>query len=74
MKVGRSANAQKQQQPQTIGKQHSKISIRKQNTSKTSGRLSKVGPTFDQLPAKYMKKVVPHNWPIKQTKSKGRSV
>jgi hypothetical protein len=74
MKAGRSANDQKQQQPQTVGPQRSKTSIRKQNTSKMSGRLSRVGPTFDQLLAKYMKKVVPHNRPIKQTKSKGRSV
>jgi hypothetical protein len=71
--VGRSADSQKQQ-PQTTGPQGSKTSVRKQNTTKTSGRLSRVGPTFGQLLAKYMKKVVPHNRPIKQTKSKGRSV
>ena len=70
--VGRSVNGQKQQ-PQTIGPQRSKTSVRKQNTTKMSGRLSRVGPTFDQLLAKYTKKVVPHNRPIKQTKSKGRS-
>src|SRR5688572_2386155 len=46
----------------------------KQNTTKTSGRLSRVGPTFDQLLAKYMKKVVADNRPIKPTKSKWRSV
>jgi molecular chaperone DnaK (HSP70) len=74
MKVGRSTNDQKQQQPQTVRPQHSKTSIRKQNTSKASGRLSRVGATFDQLLAKYMKKAIPHNRPIKQTKSKGRSV
>jgi hypothetical protein len=74
MKAKRSTNDQKQQQPQTVGPQRSKTSIRKQNTSKTSRGLSRVGPTFDQLLAKYMKKVVPHNWPIKQTKSKGQSV
>jgi hypothetical protein len=54
----------------SIGPQHSKTSVRKQNTAKTSGRLSRVGPTFDQLLAKYMKNVVPHNPPIKSTKSK----
>jgi hypothetical protein len=73
MMVGRSVEGQKQQ-PQTIGPQRSKTSVRKQNTTKTFGRLSRVSPTFDQLLAKYMKKVVPHNRPIKQTKSKGRSV
>jgi hypothetical protein len=48
----------------------------KQNTSKMSGRLSRVGPTFDQLLAKYMKKkkVVLHDRPIKQSKSKRRYV
>jgi hypothetical protein len=75
MKVGWSVDDQKQQQPQTVGPQHSKTSIRKQNTSKTSDRLSRVVPTFDQLFAKYMKKmVIPHNRPIKQTKSKWRYV
>jgi hypothetical protein len=74
MKAGRSANDQKQQQPQTVEPQHYKTSIRNQNTSKTSGRLNRVGPTFDHLLAKYMKTVVPHNQPIKQTKSKGWSV
>jgi hypothetical protein len=73
MMAGRSADGQKQQ-PQTIGPQCSNTSFRKQNTTKTSGRLSRVGPTFGQLLAKYMKKAVPHNWPIKQTKSKGRPV
>jgi hypothetical protein len=65
MKAGRPADDQKQQQPQTVGPQRSKTSIRKQNTSKTYGRLSRVTTTFDKLLAKYMKKVVPHNWPIK---------
>jgi hypothetical protein len=69
MMAGWSADGQKQQ-PQTIEPQRSKTSVRKQNTAKTSRRLSRVGPTFDQLLAKYMKKVVPHNWPIKPTKSK----
>jgi hypothetical protein len=69
--VGRSADSQKQQ-PQTTRPQGSKTSVRKQNTTKTSGRLSRVGPTFGQLLAKYT--IVPHNRPIKQTKSKGRSV
>ena len=37
------------------------------------GWLNRFGPTFDQLLAKYMeKKVVPHDRPIKQTKSKRR--
>jgi hypothetical protein len=71
--VGRSADSQKQQS-QTTGPQGSKTSVRKQNTTKTSGLLSRVGPTFGQLLAKYMNKAVPHNRPIKQTKSKGRSV
>jgi hypothetical protein len=72
MKVGWSTDDQKQQQPQIIGPQRSKTYIRKENTSKMSGRLSRVGPTFDQLIARYMKKkVVPHNQIIKQTKSKG---
>jgi hypothetical protein len=71
MKARWSVDDQKQQKPQTIRPQHSKIGTRKQNTSKMSGRLSRVGPTFDQLLAKYMKKkVVQHNRPIKQTKSK----
>jgi hypothetical protein len=73
MMAGRSADGQKQQ-PQTIGPQRSNTSVRKQNTTKTSRRLSRVGPTFGQLLAKYMKKAVPHNRPIKQTKSKGRPV
>jgi hypothetical protein len=46
MKVGQSANGQKQQQPQTVGSQRSETNIRKQNTSKTSARLSRVGPNF----------------------------
>jgi hypothetical protein len=71
--VERSADSQKQQL-QTIGPQRSKTSVMKQNTTKTYGRLSRVGPTFGQLLAKYMKKAVPHNRPIKQTKSKGRFV
>jgi hypothetical protein len=70
MKAGQSTDDQKQQQPQTVRPQCSKTGIWKQNTSKMSGRLSKVSPTFDQLLAKYMKKVVPHNRPIKQMKSK----
>jgi hypothetical protein len=73
MTVGRSVEGQKQQ-PHIIGPQRSKTSVRKQNTAKTSRRLSRVGPTFDQLLAKYMKKVVAHNRPIKPTKSKRRSV
>ena len=73
MMAGRSADGQKQQ-PQTIGPQRSNTSVRKQNTTKTSGRLSRVDPTFGQLLAKYTKKDVPHNRPIKQTNSKGRSV
>jgi hypothetical protein len=71
--VGRSVDGQKQQ-PQTIEPQRSKTSVRKQYTTRTSRRLSRVGPAFDKLLAKYMKKVVPHNRPVKQTKSKGRSV
>jgi hypothetical protein len=75
IKAGRSTDNQKQHQPQTVGPQHSKTSIRKQNTSKTFVRLSRVNPTFDQMLVKYMKKkVVPHNRPIKQTKSKERSM
>jgi hypothetical protein len=46
--VGQSADSQKQQ-PQTTGPQGSKTSVRKQNTIKMSGRLSRVGPTFGQL-------------------------
>ena len=65
MKVGQSANGQKQQQPQTVRPQCSKIGTRKQNTSKMSDRLSRVDLTFGQLLAKYMKKVIPHNRPIK---------
>jgi hypothetical protein len=71
MKVGQSVDDQKQQRPQTVIPQHPKTGTRKQNTSKTSGRLHRVGPAFDQLIAKYMKKDVPHIRPIKQTKSKG---
>jgi hypothetical protein len=73
MMAGQSTDGQKQQ-PQTIGPQCSKTSVRKQNTAKTSRRLSRLGPTFDQLLAKYMKKVVSHNRPIKATKPKRRSV
>jgi hypothetical protein len=52
-----------------------KIGIRKQNTFRTSGYLSRVDPTCDQRLAKYMKKkTIPHDRPIKRTKSKGRSV
>jgi hypothetical protein len=68
MKAGRSADGQKKHQTETVGPQCSKTSIRKQNISKTSGRLNRVGPTFDQLLVKYMKKDIPHNRPIKQTK------
>jgi hypothetical protein len=46
---------------------------RRQNASKTFGWLNSVGPTFNQLLAKYMKKVVPHAQPIKRTKSKRQS-
>jgi hypothetical protein len=73
MMAERSTDGQKQQ-PQTIGPQRSNTSARKQNTTKMSGRLSRVSPTFGQLLAKYMKKVLPHNRPIKKIKSKGRSV
>jgi hypothetical protein len=73
MMAGRSTDGQKQQ-TQTMGPQRSNTSVRKQNTTKTSGRLNRVGPTFGQLLAKYMKKAVPHNRPIKQMKSKGRYV
>jgi hypothetical protein len=73
MMDGQSTDGQKQQ-PKTIRPQRSKTSVRKQNTAKTSRRLSRVGPSFDQLFAKYMKKVVPHNRPIKPMKSKRRSV
>jgi hypothetical protein len=53
--------------------QRSKIGTRRQNTSKTSNRLSRVDPTFNQLLAKYMKKkVVPHNRSIKQMKKSKR--
>jgi hypothetical protein len=65
MKVRQSTNDQKQQQPQVVEPQRSKISIRKQNISKMSGRLSRVGPTFDEPLANYMKKSIPHNRPIK---------
>jgi hypothetical protein len=39
----------------------------KQNTFKMSGQLSRVGPTLDQLLAKYMKKVAPHIRQAKQS-------
>jgi hypothetical protein len=67
MKARRSVDNKKHQQPQTVRPQRSKISTRKQNTSKTLGQLNRVGPTFDQLLAKYMKKTIPHNQPIKQS-------
>jgi hypothetical protein len=67
IKAKRSAGNQKKQRPQAVRPQSSKIGTRKQNTSKVSGRLSRTTPTFDPLLVKYMKKVVPHNWPIKQT-------
>jgi hypothetical protein len=42
-----------------------------QNTFKTSSQFSRTDPTFDQLLTKYIKKkVVPHDQPIKRTKSK----
>jgi hypothetical protein len=55
--------------------QRPKIGTRKQNTTKMSGWLSRVDPTFDELLAKYMKKkVVPRDRPIKQIKSKRQFV
>jgi hypothetical protein len=72
MKAGRSANQQKQQQSQTAGPQRSKTNIRKQNTFKMPDRLSRVGPTFDQLLAKYMKKVVPQ--PTNKTNKVKRAI
>jgi hypothetical protein len=75
IKAERSADDQKQQRPHTVRPQRHKTGTRKQNTFETSGRLSRIGPTFDQLLAKYMKKkAVPHDRSIKQTKSKERSV
>jgi hypothetical protein len=75
IKVRRSTNDQKQQQPQTVRPQCSKTGTRKQNTSKMSDRLSRIDPTFDQPLAKYMKKkAIAHNRPIKHTKSKRRSL
>jgi hypothetical protein len=71
MKTGWSANNQKQQLPQTLKPQHPKIGTREQNTSRMFGWLSRIGPTFNELLAKYMKKVVPHDQPLKPTKSKG---
>jgi hypothetical protein len=71
MKVGRSADDHKQQRLQTVRPQRPKTGTRKQNTSKTSGRLHRVGPTFDQLLAKYMKKAIPHNRPINKQSQKG---
>jgi hypothetical protein len=68
MKIGRSIDDQKQHRSQTVRPQCPKIGTRKQNTSKTYGRLRRGGPTFDQLLAKYMnKKAVSHNRPIKQS-------
>jgi hypothetical protein len=56
-------------QPETVRPQRPKTGTRKQITSMMSGRLRRVGPTFDQLLARYMKKKdVAHNCPIKQTK------
>jgi hypothetical protein len=70
--TGMATDDQKQQRSQTIRPQRPKIGNRKQNTSKTSSRLRRVAPTFDHLLVKYTKKkVVPHNRPIKQIKSKG---
>jgi hypothetical protein len=65
MKVERSTGNYKKQRPHTVRPQRSKIGTRKQNTSKMSDRLSRVDLTFGQLLAKYMKKVIPHNRPIK---------
>jgi hypothetical protein len=71
MKVGRSADNRKQQRPEIVRPQRPKIGTRKQNTFKTSSQFSKVDPTFDQLLTKYIKKkLVPHDQPIKWTKSK----
>jgi hypothetical protein len=71
MKVVRSVDNQKQRWPQTVRPHHPKTGTRKQNTSNTYGRLSRVDPTFDQLLAKYMKKkVVTHDWPINEQSQK----
>jgi hypothetical protein len=75
MKAKQSANYHKQQRPQTVRPQHPKVGTRKQSTSKMSRRLSRASPTFVQLLAKYLKeKAVPHDRPIKQSKSKSQSV
>ena len=69
MKVGWSADNQKQQRPEIVRPQRPKIGTRKQNTYNASGRLSRVDSTFDQLLAKYIKKkVITHDQPIKRTK------
>jgi hypothetical protein len=73
MKARQSADNQKQQWPQTLRPQCPKTGTRKQNSSKTSGRLSRVGPAFDQLLAKHMKKAIPHDRPLKRIGSKRRS-
>jgi hypothetical protein len=75
MKVGRFANNQDQQRPQTAKPHRPEIGITKQNTSKMSDRLSSVIPTFDGLLAKYMKeKVILHNRSIIRSKSTRRPV
>jgi hypothetical protein len=48
MKVEWYADNQKQPRPQSVRPQRPKIGTRKQNTSKTSSRLHRVSPTFDQ--------------------------
>jgi phage tail tape-measure protein len=69
MKAGWFPDNQKQQRSQTVRPERPKIGTRKQMNSRMSGRLSYVGLTFDQLLATYMKKDIPHNQPVKQSKS-----
>jgi hypothetical protein len=71
MKLGRSTDNQKQHRFQNVRQQRPKIGIRKQDNSNMSGQLNGVGPTFDQLLAKYMKRVIPHDRSVKNQSRKG---
>jgi hypothetical protein len=73
--VGRSGSNQRSYRPSTFEHRQSEIGTWKKNTSKTYGRLVKVGCTFDQLLSKYVnEKVVPCSRPTKQPWSPAKAI
>jgi hypothetical protein len=67
---GRSGPTQDLQQPRTFKPRRPEIGTWKTNTFKAAGRLVKIGPTFDQLLSKYVKKKAgPRDRPAKRPRS-----